>query len=99
LDVTGPEVITYRNLAQITSEISGRPVSYISVTADQMVNILVGVGLPPVVAEAYVSFDTATAQGLLGVTTNVVARLTGIAPQSVRDYLLAHQEALLPQPA
>ncbi|GAB4423459.1 MAG: SDR family oxidoreductase [Anaerolineae bacterium] len=99
LDITGPNVVTCSELAQIVSEISGRPVSYASVTPDVMQNILVGAGLPPVYAEALVSFDTAKAQGFLGVATTTVAELTGAAPQSVRDFLLAHKEALLPQPA
>lgn len=95
LDITGPEVITYTELARITSEISGRPISYVSVSADAMQNILVGAGLPPFYAEALVSFQTATAQGFLGLTTNTVAELTGAAPQGVHDFLLAHREALL----
>jgi NAD(P)H dehydrogenase (quinone) len=95
LDITGPEVITYTELARITSEISGRPISYVSVSTDAMQNILVGAGLPPFYAEALVSFQTATAQGFLGLTTNTVAELTGAAPQSVQDFLLAHREALL----
>lgn len=99
LDITGPEVVTHADLARIISEISGRPVSYVNVAPEAMQNILVGVGLPPFYAEALVSFQTATAQGFLGITTNAVAELTGTAPQSVRDYLLAHQEALLAVPA
>jgi NAD(P)H dehydrogenase (quinone) len=99
LEITGPEVVTYVELAQIASETSGRPINYISVAPDAMQNILVGAGLPPFYAEALVSFQTATAQGTLGIATNAVAELTGAAPQSVRNYLLAHKEALLAQPA
>lgn len=95
LDITGPSVVTGSELAQIVSKISGRPVSYVSVSPEAMHNILVGAGLPPVYAETLVSFDTAKAQGFLAVATTTLAELTGAAPQSVRDFLLAHREALL----
>lgn len=95
LDITGPEVITYAELARITSEISGQAVSYVNIAPEAMQNILVGAGLPPSYAEALVSFQTATAQGFLSLSTNAVVELTGTAPQSVHDFLLAHREALL----
>lgn len=99
LDITGPEVVTYVALAQIASEISGRPVSYVSIPAEDMVAGMMQAGLPPFLAEMLVSFHTAAAQGDHGFTTSVVADLTGTAPQSVHDFLLAHREALVALPA
>ena len=98
LEVTGPEVVTYTDVAQLAGEISGRPVDYVRVAPEEMVNILSGTGLPQGVAETLVSFQTATAQGFLGVTTPTVADLTGTAPQNVRDYLFRHREVLLAPP-
>jgi NAD(P)H dehydrogenase (quinone) len=95
LEITGPEVVTYAELARIAGEVSGRPVSYVSVGPDEMQNILAGAGLPPFLAETLVSFQTAAAQGILGIATNAITDLTGAAPQRVRDFLLAHREALL----
>lgn len=99
LDVTGPEVVTYADLAQVASELSGRPVSYVSVPTEAMVAGMVQAGLPPFLAEALVSFHTAAAQGDHGFTSTTVADLTGTVPQSVRDFLLAHREALVELPA
>jgi NAD(P)H dehydrogenase (quinone) len=99
LDVTGPEVVTYTELAQIASDITGRPVSYVKVPLEEMVKGMVEAGLPQGPAEALASFHTATAQGTLAIATDTVTELTGTAPQSVRDFLLAHKEALLAPPA
>ncbi len=99
LDVTGPEVITYGALAEIASEFSGRPVSYINVSTEDMVAGMMQAGLPPFLAEALASFHTAAAQGDHGFTTSVVTDLTGTAPQSVGDFLLANREALVGLPA
>lgn len=98
LDITGPEVVTYGALAQIVSDITGRHVSYINVPPEEMVKGMVGAGFPQGVAELLVSFQTATAQGDLALASDTVARLTGTAPQSVRDFLLAHKEALVASP-
>ena len=99
LDITGPEVVTYAALAQIAGDITGRPVSYLNVPPEAMVEGMVGAGFPQGVAELLVSFQTATAQGYLALATDTVAELTGTAPQSVRDFLLAHKAALVASPA
>lgn len=99
LDITGPEVVTYAALAQIAGDITGRPVSYINVPAEEMVQGMVEAGFPQGVAELMVSFQTATAQGDLALATDTVTELTGTAPQSVRDFLAAHKEALVAVPA
>ena len=98
LDITGPEVVTYADLAQIASDISGRQVSYINVPLEAIVNGMVGAGIPQGMAEAFATFQTATAKGELAVATDAVTKLTGTPPQSVRDFLLAHKEALLAPP-
>jgi NAD(P)H dehydrogenase (quinone) len=85
-------------LAQIASDISGRPVSYIDVPLDAIVQGMVGAGMPQGMAETLATFQTATARGELAVTSDAVTELTGTSPQSVRDFLLAHKEALLAPP-
>jgi NAD(P)H dehydrogenase (quinone) len=95
LEVTGPALVTYQDLAQLASQISNKPVNYISVSPEVIVNGMVEAGLPPPLAQTLVSFDIGIAQGTLALVTDAVAELTGVAPQSVRDFLLAHREALL----
>jgi NAD(P)H dehydrogenase (quinone) len=95
LDITGPAAITQAELAQIVSEVSGRPVAYVPVTADAIVAGMVAAGLPQPVAEVYVTFGVGAADGTLAVASSAVADLTGNAPQSVHEYLAAHREALL----
>lgn len=100
LNITGPEAVTSAELAKILSEISGKPVEYVPVGAQQLIEILKGSGMPDLYARVAVSFDQATAQGYLSVVSNSVLELSGQAPQSIRDFLLANKAALLvPQPA
>jgi NAD(P)H dehydrogenase (quinone) len=95
LDITGPAGITQAELAEIVGDVSGQLVAYVPVPADAIVAGMVAAGLPQPMAEAYVTFGVAAADGTLAVVSTAVADLTGKAPQSVHDYLAAHREALL----
>lgn len=95
LDITGPAAITQAELAQIVSDVAGRPVAYVPVTADAVVAGMVAAGLPAFLADMLVTFGVGAADGTLDVASSAVTELTGKAPQSVRDYLAAHREALL----
>jgi NAD(P)H dehydrogenase (quinone) len=94
LDVNGPEAVTQDKLAALLAEISGRPVSHVDVSADQLRAGLIGAGLPPFVAGLLVDFDVAASQGYHAVLAPTVKTLTGREPGSVRDFLLANKAAL-----
>ncbi|NOU27465.1 MAG: hypothetical protein HOO96_06100 [Polyangiaceae bacterium] len=94
LDVTGPAAVSSPELAALVSEITGRPVAHVSVSPEELVNALTSHGLPAPIAALLASFDTAIAKGDLAAVTDTVARLGGRAPQTVRDFLVAHRAAL-----
>lgn len=94
-DITGPQGLSDAEIAQIASDVTGRPIQVILVSAEDKRNGLIGAGLPPAVADLLISFEAATAQGLLGEVSSAVADLTGRAPQGLRDFLAAHQTALI----
>lgn len=96
LDITGPAVVTYAELAGILSAVTERQVTYVPLSAEAMVAGMVGAGLPEAVARFLVTFDLAIAHGSLAVASNTVAELTGTAPQSVGEFLAANRAALLP---
>ena len=95
LNITGPEALSDAEIAQLASEVSGRPVQFVSVSVADKRNGLIGAGLPPMVADIMLSFEAATAQGFVGDVSTAVADLTGIAPQSVREFLTANRAALV----
>lgn len=95
LDITGPAIVTYAELAKILSAVTNRPITYVQATPDAMVAGMLAGGLPEPVAQLLVSFDRAVAQGSLAVASSDVANLTGQAPQSVGAFLAVHREALL----
>lgn len=97
LDITGPEAISQPELAQIATELSGKPVTYAPLPPETYSQILLGAGLPQPVVDLIVSFDVAGAQGYLDLTTSTVEQLTGRKPTSVRELLTTHRAALQPE--
>ncbi len=94
LDITGPEALSQYDVAKIASDVSGKTVTYVPVGIEDVVNGMVGAGLPRPVAEIFASFDTATAQGNLDVVTNSFEELTGHKPMSVAEFISAHRAEL-----
>ncbi|WP_456388265.1 SDR family oxidoreductase [Profundibacter sp.] len=98
LDITGPAAISQAEIAAILSEIAGKDIPYIPISADDLVQAMVGNGLPEFMARVFASFDEAIAQGYLDVVSGDLAKLTGQAGQSVHDFLIANKAALLTPP-
>ena len=99
LDITGPAAITQSDVAAILSEISGKDVPYIPISTDDLVQAMIGAGLPKFMAKVFASFDEAMAKDYLSVATGDLEKLTGQAGQSARDFLIANKAALLTPPA
>ena len=95
LDITGPEALSQGDIAAILSEVSGKDIPYIPISTDDLVQAMVGGGLPEPMAKVFASFDEAMAKDYLSVATDDLENLTGQAGQSVRDYLIANKAALL----
>lgn len=94
LDVTGAKPLTAADVAALATEISGKPVNPVSVTAAEFEAGAKAGGLPPGLAAALAQFDTDAAAGYHAIQTDAVAILSGRAPQSVADFLRAHVAAL-----
>jgi NAD(P)H dehydrogenase (quinone) len=95
LNITGPAVVTYAELAKMASELSGRPVTYVAMEPEAMKAALIGQGVPEIFAKLTIGSDLAKARGKMGPASNNVLELTGRAPTSVASYLAAHKDALL----
>jgi NAD(P)H dehydrogenase (quinone) len=95
VDVTGPAALTSAEVAALAAELTGRPIEHVSVSLPALVDGQVQHGLPRPFAELYASFDVAIARGEMAAVSDAVQRLTGKAPQSLRDFLAGQRQALL----
>jgi NAD(P)H dehydrogenase (quinone) len=90
-NITGPAVVTYRNLADIAGIIAGRTVSYVAATPEDLRS-----AFSPSYAELLLSLEFTIAQGKLAVASGDVKKLTGREPQTVASFLEEHRSVLLP---
>jgi NAD(P)H dehydrogenase (quinone) len=95
-NVTGPDAVTYADLAKLATELTGREIHLEPVTFDQREAQLIAAGTPEPIAKILISSQKAIAQGKMGTPTHVVRELTGHDPMSVRKFLTASKAALTP---
>jgi len=105
-NITGPELQTFREVAALMAEITGRPVDYVSTTDAEQYAMFDAMGIPrrpvddqsvagiPWNSDDMVTFGQAIREGYLAVCTDDVERLTGRKPRSVRQMIEDNAEML-----
>ena len=94
LDITGPDALSQADLAALATTLSGKPVAYVPIPLEALVQGMVAAGLPQPVAEFFATFDAGIAQGYFENVSPDFEQLTGRKPGSVADFLAAHRDAL-----
>jgi uncharacterized protein YbjT (DUF2867 family) len=89
-DLTGPEVLTYDQAAEILSRAVGRTIKHVSITPEQLKQGALAMGMTEDYVDALVDLDRAYATGTLTAVTPTVKQLTGRDPirfeQFAKDY-------------
>lgn len=95
-DLTGPEALTFTEIAAIIAAHTGRPVTFHDETVEEAYASRRRWEAPPWQYDAWVSTYTAVAAGELAGVTDHVARLTGSAPTGLAAYLAAQADQETP---
>lgn len=109
-EVTGPELLSYREAAALLSEVTGRPVEFQVITDDELYAGFDAMGVPrqvdenstadiPWCSDDMVSFERAIRQGDFSALSDTVERLTGHAPRTLRSLLESRDYSAVPAPA
>ncbi len=108
-DVTGPEALSYGEVAALIKELSGAEFEVIDLTDEQMYAMWDSLGVPreatgdfskspvPWCSDGMVSFGRMIREGYLDVVTDVVERFTGRKPKSLRQ-LMIERRSTWPKP-
>jgi uncharacterized protein YbjT (DUF2867 family) len=88
--LTGPEAITYDEIAETLTAVVGRPIEFVPVSDEVAHEAFLGAGLPEWAAGALVALFQRLREGVQDVTTDVVQRLTGREPCTVAEFLRDH---------
>lgn len=94
IDVTGPSPVTQEELAALYSSLTGKPVTRVGLTAEELFEAMQSAGVPSFMAPILVAFDRDAAAGHHAIVTDAVERYSGRIPQSLRDFLFANRAAL-----
>ncbi|MGW6688075.1 hypothetical protein [Streptomyces sp. NPDC054961] len=84
--LTGPEAITYEEVARQLSSALGRPIAYVAVPDEAAVAGMTEAGMPPWLAEQVVAAFGALRDGLNASPTGSVRELTGREPRGFEDF-------------
>lgn len=91
--LTGPEALSYADIATALSEVTGRPIRFVDVSVEELTDRHVGAGIPAGFAAALASMDAEIRAGAEDRTTTAVEDLTGRPPRSFRDFARDHRTA------
>ena len=107
-EITGPELLSFRDAARIASEVTGKPIDYVVVSHDEMQARFDAAGIPrryvegmvleqqgPWGSEEMMSYERAIREGYFAVCSRHVELITGRPAQSLRDVYLANRSALI----
>lgn len=94
VDVTGPAPVTQQELAALYTSLTGKTVTRIGLSADQLLGGLEAAGVPSFMAQLLVAFDVDAAAGHHAITTDTVECFSGRKPQSLAEFLTENRAAL-----
>jgi NAD(P)H dehydrogenase (quinone) len=94
-DVTGSEALSQADIAELVSEVSGRPVEVMPIGDRRLAWALKRLGAPKAVARAIVDLGVATRESYFDVVDPAFESLTGRRPLSLRDVLINHRGELV----
>jgi uncharacterized protein YbjT (DUF2867 family) len=92
LILTGPESLSYDDVAAILTETSGRTITHKRLDPAEQPAYYEALGVPEFTARFLVGMDWVVASGAEDRTTDTVERMTGAPPRSFRDFAVAEFE-------
>lgn len=93
--LTGPQTLSYDDVARSIAEASGRAVRHVRLTVAELAERYEGYDLPPEYAATLAALDEAIANGSEDRVTQEVARWTNQSPNDLRSFLATHAGVLL----
>lgn len=84
--LTGPEAISFNDIANIFSRVLERDVNYINVPSEAVLQSMTGMGFPEWIAKGYVELDKGFSENFANSTTQNVEILTGHPARSFEQF-------------
>ncbi|MGW0893796.1 ergot alkaloid biosynthesis protein [Saccharopolyspora sp. NPDC002578] len=88
--LTGPESLSYPEVAEVLSEVTGRRIRHRAVSVAERTEIFRATGMPDAFAAALGAVDAGIRDGAEDCTTTTAAEILGRPPRSFREFARAH---------
>ena len=96
LVLTGPQALSYPEVASVLSEVAGRKIEHVDVRTEELARLLTEAGYEATFAAALASLDDRIRAGGEATVSPVVEELTGRAPRTFADFARAHRDHIAP---
>ena len=93
LTLTGPELLTTKQIAALASEVTGKPLAVVDLSDEQLAGGMKAAGVPEVMIPMLVSFDTTTREGGFDILTDDVENLTDRKAETLAAFFEANKTA------
>jgi uncharacterized protein YbjT (DUF2867 family) len=93
IELSGPECLSFHDVASVLSDVSGRAISYVPVTPEAVGESMLRAGLDEWTSTLMRDYSQAYSEGWGDFATDNVERMTGHAPRSVDQFV---REVLAP---
>lgn len=94
-NLTGPEPLTYGEIAKILSTIINRKVAYVPISYEAATQAMIGMGAPEWMAEDIVRLMQSWTEGRGGLVTRDAEKVIGRQPVSVKEFLESRKDVFL----
>lgn len=93
IELSGPESVSFHDVASVLSDVAGRAISYVAVTPDAVRESMLRAGLDEWLSTLMRDYSKAFGEGWGDSVTDNVERMTGHSPRSVEQFV---REVLAP---
>ena len=93
-EITGPESLSFEEVAEKLSAATGQEINYVDVPAEAAKEGMISAGMPEWLADANVALMTIVREGGLDVVTDTVGDVTGTEPRSVDNFAREYASAM-----
>jgi len=93
IELSGPECISFHDVAKVLSDVSGRTIKYIPVAPEAVMESMLRAGLDEWISTLMRDYSQAYSEGWGDFVTDNVERMTGHAPRSIEHFV---REVLAP---
>ncbi len=97
--LTGPELITYDDVARALTDALGHEIAYRRISPAEHREAMIQAGLPEPVATSNAQVFGLIAEGDAAWRSDDVAAVTGVPPRDVRTFIADHVSVFAPAPA